>query len=144
MKLIDSSLCFNITFLYSLFFFYYKLMNKKDRILLIHYFYTWTIICVSSTKRSTLTRISCVHYELGYLEGASLHQAFAEHFHLAGVSDLWLPHHDFKGAVSHMFAVLLYAHHMLTHFLRSEGDPWGEKREKTSSQADYQWRVQFQ
>lgn len=92
------------------------------------------MICNLSNEIFTLTCISGVHDELSHLKGVSLHQAFAEHFHFAGVSDLWLPHHDLEGAVSYMFAVLLHTHHMLTHFLRSEGDAWGEnKREDDSS-----------
>lgn len=103
------------------------------------------MICDSLIEISILTCISGVHNKLGHLKGVSLHQAFAEHFHFAGIADLRLSHHDFEGAVSHMFAVLLHTHYMLTHFLRSEGDPWGENRKKmTPPQADHQWSIQFQ
>lgn len=70
-----------------------------------------------------LTCISGVDDELSHLKCVSLHQAFAKHFHFAGIADLRLPHHDFKGAVSHMFAIFLHTHHMFSYFLRSKGDP---------------------
>lgn len=51
-----------------------------------------------------------------------LHQAFAERLDSAGLADLRLTNHDFKGAVGHMDAVLPHAHFVLADLLGSERD----------------------
>ena len=75
-----------------------------------------------NTNENTLTCVPGVNYELSHLKDVSLHQSLAKHFDLAGVTDLWLAHHDLERAVGHVRPVLHHTHNMLPYLLRSEWD----------------------
>lgn len=87
-------------------------------------FLTWS----RNIPPPALTCIPCVHKELSHFESVRLHQAFTKCLYSAGLSNLWLTHHDLERAISYMNAIFSHTHFMLSNLFRGERNTCKHKK----------------